>query len=64
MNFGKPEVIFGLSAVVMEINHSNRTESLSLQRQHSRSEWMAIFYEPTCQWMLKLVRCLTNRIVW
>ena len=38
MNFGKPEVIFGLSAVVMEINHSNRTESLSLQRQHSRSE--------------------------
>ena len=27
MNFGKPEVIFGLSAVVMEINHSNRTQS-------------------------------------
>ena len=25
MNFGKPEVIFVLSAVVMEINHSNRT---------------------------------------
>ena len=63
MIFGKPEVIFGLSAVVMEINHSNRTESLSLQRQHSRPEWMAIFYEPTCQWMLKLVRRL-NRIVW
>ena len=28
---------------------------MSLQRQHSRPEWMAIFYEPTCQWMLKLV---------
>lgn len=46
MNFGKPEVIFGLSAVVMEINHSNRTQSISLQRQHSRAEWMAIMNQP------------------
>ena len=60
----KPEVIFVLSAVVMEINHSNRTGVYEFARQHSRPEWMAIFYLPTCQWMLKLVRRLTNRIVW